>query len=1235
MAFTKTGNVVTQTTATTDTNLSGLLEAEQDFNATAGQTIFIVPGFSVSSVTVGGTSVSFTTAQGSTGLEVTVTALAGGENVVVTYTAAIRTFDGPIAVYELGQDVRLEVAGNLTIDPERERLVISENFGLNVTGILSLGVEKTLNGVTRFSQGVGLVFDVAPPVWHGSNGTGTSFRIQNNANFRWRGATIQGPFSFAAREGSTILIEDATMRVINAAVGQTDPTTGAVIAPGTTTGLNEGAGTRLPANRGYISWVRTPNYSIDNLTLEGDGVNFGGELIFFTAPSGMNTIDPTRTNGFRGYSAQFATNAVFPNRVETFALSDTRLGSSGNDIDVTVQTEGISGIAETTVTNEATGTLLRPLIAETTGLTRNRGTVVINRQFRVSANDLSTNMPVPDGGRMYIQDTNNGFRSNINNRNDLSDVIYTGGFTSGSTSTYDVKLGVVKVSNRSYSLGTNPVIPNGDRAYVRGTTTTVPAADNPNSMDIRGKNNVLGEDLFDVHVWHPRYQYNVSEVDMSDGTVGVRQTELNLPVDLFYQTADFAVTGEISTLDELYKAEKERKSDTMMTIQSPNLATLYTTPSGSNIDLGTFSLNVIRDTTTAVTSTTTRFSDVFTYNQFSSRLDGQFNVASSSAGQDTIFLPDINSANADVSADLNMIAAGDTIRFHGVGAFADQSFTVVSVTRATSTPNGVLVVIQGTLVDTGLIFGAQVTISDSVTTTTTQTTPQYAVDTANDALSIHNPAFLDAGSIFDSITTTGDYNTTGGQLDGINITARSILNPIAPGTDSAPAELDSVGGIYDTMVSLMPGTYAVNGDWSASTFERTGSTGTVNLLFRDGSVRPTAPLPTGVDAPFNLTINGRTDAGGRLSVYKNGALDTTLVVDANGDTLIRGTQAGTDDFVVVYTAPGRTDFREAVTNLAADQMVTVVTEAAPFPVLPDDVPMNDVLGANIATFTADTANPGRGIITIINDTTWSGSAAVTNYAIQNLVKGKEIYNNIVNLSGVLDGVRSLGAGSSAQVDGRVVTFQSSSPKTIGFVMARGDALANPISMLTSGRFFSDTTTVRIRANYVFNTANIAAGDPGEFSILPGRQFIDIHDVDGDTNNLTSALAGVMHGDIITITDRSDAMNPVEVLQALVTDNLDQPSFRRLNVADTIPQSVAAMLTGGNTYQVSITDATGSTIDVGVSFSASDSFDPGITASQIAAAVGETSDVANRLRFMSQGRNSVLPVQQTYDPDVEY
>ena len=1163
-------------------------------------------------------------------------------------------FDGAVTIYELPAGARLEVQGNLTIDPERERLVITENYALNVTGTLDLGVEKTLNGVTRFSQGVAIVFNVAPPVWFGNSGGTTSFRIRANANLRWRGATVSGPFSLVAFANSNILIEDATMRVVNAGVGQTDPLTGTTIAPNTRTGLNDGVSTVLPANRGYISWIRTTGYSIDNLTLEGDGENFGGELLIEAAPLGFNNIETSRLNGFRGYSAEFAVNAVFPNSVPTFALSDTRLGGSGNDIDVAVQTERLTGgaIANTTVTNEASGTLLRTLIPEAPDFTppatppgdpRNRGNVIINRQFRANANDLATNMPVVDGGRMFIMDYDNGFRSSVNSRNDVPFVIYSGGFTSGSTSTYDVKLGVVKVSSSSYTIGTH-MIPAGNRRYVRGSTTTVPGPTNFNSMDIRGKFPTLGDDRFDVHVWHPNYQYSVAEVDMSDGTTGLREADFNLPVDLFYQTTDYAVTGEISTLDELYKAEKERKSSTMEDIINPMLGELYTTPSGSNIDLGTFNLVVRRDTTTESTRTTERFSHVFSSNPFSTVIPGNFSLLSTAAGQSTVFMPLLafgpssTSADMDVSADVALIQAGDIIRFHATGTFQDQSFTVVSVTannNTSGTLQGYDVILNGELSNSGLGFGTRVTISDSAVSTLNIATPQYAVDTAASNITIHNPAFLDRGTIFDSVTTTGSYDSTGSQLDGIGITSRNILNPIAPGTADAPAELDSVGGIYDTMVSLMPGTYSVNGDWSASTFERTGSTGTVNLLFRDGSVRPTAPLPTGVDAPFVLSIDGRLDPGGRLSVYKNGTLDTTLVIDANGDTVIRGTQAGTDDFVVVYTAPGRSDFREAVTNLAADQTVTVMTEAAPFPVLPDDVPMNDVLGANIATFSADTANPGRGIITVINDTTWSGSAAVTNYAIQNLVKGTEVYNNIVNVSSVLDGVRSLGAGSSAEVDGRVITFQSSSPKTIGFVGARGDALANPISVLTSGRFFSDTTTVRIRANYVFSTANIAAGNPGEFSILPGRQFIDIHDVDGDTTNMTSALAGVTHGDIITITDRSDAMNPVEVLQALITDNLDQPSFRRLNVADTIPQSVAAMLTGGNTYQISITDATGSTINVGVSFSASDAFDPGITASQIASAVGESSDVANRLRFMSQGRNSVLPVQQTYDPDVEY
>ena len=1185
---------------------------------------------------------------------------------LVGLTGVTVTHDGIRAVYTLDQDVGLRVNGTLFIDPTREVLVTDVNGTADIdtsievtsTGTLSFGRTALRNGRESLTEGVAWINQTAPRIWHGSSGTAVNLQVLSGGTLVIAGATLQGPTSFACQSGSTLVIQQGRMVVENVAAGENDPRTGATAAANTGTFRRTGS---IPtAGRGFISWIRTSDYHIDGFEFNGPSQLGGGELLINEAPTGQNSHDTTLPNQFEGYSAQYANYAAFPNRVSALTLRDSDL-SGGNRLDVSIQTEGLASgtFTNTTLVNERSGTALTILGGEVGRDLRNQGSVHIFREVNLRATSLTTGMPIEDGGRYYINDTDNGFRSSAAGIDDTDSIIYSNTFANGTAANPIVLLGAVKTQSNEYDIGTHR-ISQGSR---NTGTTNLPSSTNPYSIDLRGKVNTQGSDLFDIYVWHELYQPSpLLDSDLSEGTTGLRQFNLAMADDANYQVADFAAPGEIRTLDELYKAEKLRKIATASDMEQPSLSSIYTVGSDRNIDLGAVPLVVsttaperyeaVHSSMTSGAIMTASFntgavtrvggSNATLSNQgsFGSPLgDGEVGLATGFAtlsaapfvwnsGSDWraiqgIYL-DVDSPGASgianttqqvlVYVDNNNYAIYNVQGGGTSGNGTQISRELVSVAldsagdqiRAGSPPgdNVEVTVIYGplaSLYQEGMTLPANITISSTSLTT---------------------------GPIFEGVVTTGTVDN-GGMAADYNIDASDIM-----GLPTAGEIVTSNGGLSGG-VALAAGSYIVNGDASGARFTRSGNTGTVSLTFGPDSTRPTAPLGANVESPFTLTIDGRLDPGGLLSVYRNGVVDTTLTIDNDGNTIVEGVEAGTDEFVVVYTAPGRTDYRFPETGshtLSANESITVVSEANLFPERPSGTPMNDIVGSNVVTFTASTT-PGRGVITILDDSVWSTGAAITNYGIQHLVKGKEVYNNIIRVSNVLNGVTSLGVNSSAQVDGRVITFESSSPRTIGFVRAL-DA-DNPIRTLTSGRFFSATTTTRVSANYVYNTAHIAAGDPGEFSILTGNQFIDIHDVDGDTTNRTAALAGVMPGDLITITDNSNPMMPVEILQAVVTDNVDQTSFRRFNVADTIPTEVAAMLTGGNTYQISITDAAGSTIRVGVSFGQLDAFDPGITASQIELAVGRSSDVANSLRFVRQGRNSVLPVQQAYDPDVEY
>ena len=473
-------------------------------------------------------------------------------------------------------------------------------------------------------------------------------------------------------------------------------------------------------------------------------------------------------------------------------------------------------------------------------------------------------------------------------------------------------------------------------------------------------------------------------------------------------------------------------------------------------------------------------------------------------------------------------------------------------------------------------------------TVTTVSAP--AVSLSGNDINIPMDTPFTRGGNVEGFTTTGNFDADGLHLPGVTIDVGFYTTPPEPG------EADTAGGIYRGAIALAPGSYNINGDWSDMVVTRSGTTGTAILNFQPGSVRPIAPLGANVDAPFTLSIDSRMDTGGRLSVYKNGTLEPYVSGNTNPATFSSSaTGAGTDDFVVVYTAPGRTDFRMTLNNLLADTTVTVTNEAQPVPGL-GDVAENDVIGANVATFTASTT-AGRGIITIINDTEWV-SSTVANYGIQHLCKGTEVYNNILNISNIVNAVRSLGPESAAEVNGTVITFESASPKTIGFVQRAPGS--DPLATLTRGRFFSATTSIRVSSDWDFSSTDITAADSGDFSLHSSRSRLDINNSDEGNTDRSGNFSSIVSGDVITVTDSSDA----EIFQALIVSNTDQTGFTRLQFAEGLPLDVT--LTDNEAYTLAITDAAGSTIPVGVTINLPAGFDPGITSSQISSAVATIS-----------------------------
>ena len=545
-----------------------------------------------------------------------------------TGTPAITlSYDGAIRIYTM-ESHRLDIEGTLTINPEIERLVLGQSYALSVQngGRLNLGTDVVRNRDVRFSEGLALVLSNAPPAWHSVGSTtsttignqpapsGTTgslagyaagMRIQNGGILDWRGATVAAVSNMGFLAGSRILIQDATLQITEimqqSPPGVIDPDTGSRF-PATpdprNNGLPNAAGVGVRRNggqasifgRGYISGFQTTDLAINGFTLQR-----GGEVIFGVEPAtGSSTVITEVDRGIRNYGAQHVTIAAFPNRTSSIDFTDTAL-SGGNNVDVTIQSEGeVSGtvnadeITNTRIFNEVEGTNLRAYAVETGTQVRNQGSVHIYRNIQLRANALDTGSAIVDGGRWFIRDHNNGFRSNAAGIDDTADNLYGGGFVGGTANQASILLGAVKADTTAYMIGSTAQTL-GNKPV---TTTNAPSANNPYSMDLRGNRNLQGTDEFDIHVWHELYQYfPILNTDLSDGTTGTREFTLNLATDTQYQTGPFASNTRIANLDELYKAEKLRKiqaSDvnTPTGIELPTPGTMYMTATAGVLNLG-------------------------------------------------------------------------------------------------------------------------------------------------------------------------------------------------------------------------------------------------------------------------------------------------------------------------------------------------------------------------------------------------------------------------------------------------------------------------------------------------------------------------------------------------------------------------------------------------------------------------------------------------------------------------
>ena len=535
-----------------------------------------------------------------------------------------KTYEGEIAVYTFTAGDRFDIKGTLTIDPEVERINMRTSIFLIITttGRLNLGVDVTENGSTRGTVGVAICNSIGQRIWSGAN-SGTSddrngFLIEGEMN--WLSGTIQGPTHFHLQTTGSLYIRDGIWASQDVSAGTIDPQTGVTVTGGA--GTNQtGVAQVLIANRGYIGYFFGSDYRVDNFTQLG-----GGEMTTSIQPTGTNSITGT-ANGIFGYNSNQAVVGIFPRTEGTsgvFTFTNTAVGDSGNVKDFAIFTlSGGGGSTDHTVSeivNEASGTLIKCIGAESPkDDRRQRASCSIFRNMNFNITDGITGTAI-EGGRFYMIDTNNTnrqtgvFNSLQQGVNYISDEVYSDVFVAGASTEQKVLLGSVQVFGTGSSSPGYVILGNTDNSVTQGTNFTEGTTPDSRTnlaawrMDLRGKNNTLGDDKFDFHVWRYENQYlPLLNSELTDGTTGTlvlsprvvtdsNITNTRATIDAlntsigsnFVVNSSGITTGSTSVnLDQVYDLVKYKKETSAANLIIPSSSTLIISSDGTELDLGT------------------------------------------------------------------------------------------------------------------------------------------------------------------------------------------------------------------------------------------------------------------------------------------------------------------------------------------------------------------------------------------------------------------------------------------------------------------------------------------------------------------------------------------------------------------------------------------------------------------------------------------------------------------------
>ena len=463
------------------------------------------------------------------------------------------------AAYRIGGTRRIIINGDLSWDPDEEVLIVDSNtqaqpcITVSDGGSLTIGNEVSGNGNVRLSSGVGLVITIDDESVGG---------IDAHWRMNVYGAIYVAPGGTFVTRGGVILSSRGFGFYTSASTETKIDVVGTKF-----TKIHTAARREFRFNTDDDTF--TDDTQIDGAIMDGFQISHR-HLPSEFSPVLLNSqiVQLADSPGI----FEFSNLDTSENLSDTFDIGTDNLRSLLTDVDDILYTI-------VTVNNASAGSGLRLMPKQAVGTDRQRGILVVQKELTFSIADASGS--AVEGAKVYIRDTDNGYRKMEYDRDHRADKVYTGtSDDSGNVATLRVVTAVSIID----SLG----------AYVDSDWDTTNHS-NRYKVDRRGKTDTPGEDLFDATLWG--YGFLPSTVEMALTGLDPLNVSVAMVLDGRISERDKTVVDaytEIATPQQAYDAMLSWKLDNL---DSPSQTTLPATRNGNVLDCGAY--DVTLDSTAA------------------------------------------------------------------------------------------------------------------------------------------------------------------------------------------------------------------------------------------------------------------------------------------------------------------------------------------------------------------------------------------------------------------------------------------------------------------------------------------------------------------------------------------------------------------------------------------------------------------------------------------------------------